>query len=617
MGATATAPASVTTVSKTWMTSRAFLRSLLLLVSALVLTLGAIEDIYGNTDSGDVYGSDAVQYLDIARAINRHDWHSALNPLWSQGYPALLAMARPLFPAGPSGDWTDTRAINFAIFTANYLAFLWLLRLLIGPIVERDPNAEDASGRGVAAANVPRKLFLWMTSLSVFVSTQVCLGQVSRVNPDELVTVLFFCACGLLICILRKDRMKTALRLSLLLGVALGIGFLVKAVFLALGCCFLLLLTLALWSRRRPLVPSLLATTFFALIVGGYGIALSHAVGHFTLGEAGSINYAWHVNRLEKWVHWEGGRLPASEAWPKASIARFAQWDTLPPDFGTPVHPSAILQESPRIYGFTAPFHATYAPYFNPPYWYEGYRHVVRPRYQAIAILKSFGDLAQPLVTHAIFFAIAMVLLLSLRHRDSRQGLRSWMRQYWPIAWVCTLGVAIYLPVHLEPRYIAAFAALLPVGLLIGSTQPLSRFQLRAFSLLIFLGFTADLLHYQLPIWKNLVHHKDPRNNSEWKAGDAVLKEHLPPLSQVGVIAWTPNLHSDWAYIGQVQITSEIASPKDMDTFWNSSSEQQAQTLSTFHKAGAVAVIAQGKPADTGSTQWQQLSDTKMWIYRF
>ena len=131
MGATATAPASVTTVSKTWMTSRACLRSLLLLVSALVLTLGAIEDIYGNTDSGDVYGSDAVQYLDIARAINRHDWHSALNPLWSQGYPALLAMARPLFPAGPSGDWDDTRVINFAIFTANYLAFLWLLWLLI------------------------------------------------------------------------------------------------------------------------------------------------------------------------------------------------------------------------------------------------------------------------------------------------------------------------------------------------------------------------------------------------------------------------------------------------------------------------------------------------------
>ena len=96
---------------------------LLLLASVTVLLLGAIENLYGLTDSGDLYGSDAVQYLDIARALGRHDWHSALNPLWSQGYPALLALLRPLFAPGPLGDWRAVHTLNFLISHSAMAAF--------------------------------------------------------------------------------------------------------------------------------------------------------------------------------------------------------------------------------------------------------------------------------------------------------------------------------------------------------------------------------------------------------------------------------------------------------------------------------------------------------------
>ena len=338
-----------------------------------------------------------MEYLDIARSIQHHDFHSVLNPLWSQGYPALLAAARPLFPVGPVGDWRDTRAVNFAIFAADYFAFLFLF---IGLLRSRTQIGDSK-----------HTLFLWAAALAIFLITQICIGQVSRANPDELVTTLFFVACGLLVRILNPLTSKP-LRLGLLLGLTLGLGFLAKTVFLILGCGLLVLLALALFTKRRSLKPSMAAAAIFAIIVAGYGAALSRAVGHFTLGESGSINYAWHVNRLQKWVHWQGGIQPAAVAWPRPSIAHFAQWETSPPDFGIPVHPTTILQTSPTVYSFVAPVRANYVPYFDPPYFYAGYHHLFRPRYQLIALIKNLGDFAQVVLTQPLFIAIALALLI-------------------------------------------------------------------------------------------------------------------------------------------------------------------------------------------------------------
>jgi len=576
--------------------------ALLLLVSLLIISLGAVEDLYGNTDRGDIYGSDAVQYLDIARAFQQHDFHSALNPLWSQGYPALLAAARPLFAAGPIGDWHNTRTVNFAIFTADYLAFLFLLTGLF-----RSRKSDDSK----------RTLFLWAAALAIFFVTQVCIGQVSHVNPDELVTTLFFVACGLLIRVLHTSASKP-IRLGLLLGLTLGLGFIAKAVFLVLGCALLAFFALALFTKRRKLTPAIAATAVFAIIVGSYGAALSHAVGHFTLGEAGSINYAWHVNRLQKWVHWQGGVQPAAEAWPKASIAHFAQWENSPPDFGAPIHPTTVLQTSPVVYGFAAPIHATYVPYFDPPYFYAGYHHLFRVRYQLIALVKNFGDLAQVVLTQPLFIAFALALLVLLSEPRIRRAFLPSLRRHWLLPAIALTGIAIYLPVHLEGRYLAGFLAVLLLTLLFAAFElPPSPNRLRAAGLLLLLGFTGSLIGYQLPVWRNLAHHKSPSNNIEWLRGQAILAQHLPSNTQIGVIHWTPNLQSDWAYIAHMQITSEIASPQDMDLFWQSSPAQQQATLETFRHAGAAAVIAINKPLSAGGPFWQHLPNTDLWIYRF
>ena len=555
---------------------------------AAVLGLGAVEDWFGKTDSGDLFGSDAVQYLDCARAIGRGDWHAALNPLWSQGYPALLALARPLFASGMQGDWLAMRAVNFAIFCLSLLAFGFLVRGLL------------------AGREGPRGAY-WVAAGAVFVSAQVCLGQVSRVGPDALVAAFFLVACGLLVRMARGlwPRMLAG---GSLFGLVLGLGFLVKAVLLPLGCGLLGVFAAAEWLRSRRLRAVLPAVLVFGGMVIGYGAALSHAVGRQTLGDSGALNYAWHVDRLSKWVHWEGGVESAAEAWPKPWISRFVRWDADPPAFGRPVHPSVIVGSAPAMYVFHEPgVSASYVPYYDPAYWYQGYRKPVRWRYQLVAVGKNMGDLAQVLLRQAMVWAVLAAFAVLWWERRRRR----W-RESWALLLAAGGGVLIYLPVHLEGRYLSGFLAVLGMCGLMGLLE--ARPVVRRVALgLVLVGLVADLLRTQHEVWHRATHGWTYKASPDWQAAATL---GLPRGSQVGMISWTPNLHCDWAYLSGVQITSEIASGADERAFWAFSPVGQAGVLERFRENGAVAVLTWERPPD-GAVGWLRVGQAPMWMHRF
>jgi hypothetical protein len=557
----------------------------LLPATLFVLPLGAAEGWYGKTVAGDVYGSDAVQYLDIARAFERGDLHSALNPLWSQGYPALLAVVRPLFRAGLEGEWNSIRALNFAIFVVSWLAFVGLTSELL--------RGRERSGTTILGA------------VCAFVTAQVCMDQVSRVGPDQLVAGFFFLVCMLLLKLMRNP----GLGLSAGLGIALGLGFLAKSIFLPLGCVALAIAAIGMRRQLRILAP---AAGLFAVVVLGYGAALSRAVGAPTLGEAGSLNYAWHVNRLAKWVHWEGGADPADKAWPRPWIARFAHWDTDPPDFGRPVHPDVGLGTVPTVYVFHAPVEATYVPYFDPPYWYQGYRHIVRWRYQVVALGKNVGDLLHVLVVQPFFWALSLAWLVLwrgpriARDRSAMHGAQASL--------LAAMGVALYLPVHLEGRYLAPFLAVLAVALLAREGVPVGRQRLAAGILV--LGFAAGLVKDQHEVWARARRHWNYRDNLEWREGRALRAAGIAPGNDIGVIAWGPNVQCDWAYLAGVRITSEIASGPDEKAFWDMDEMDRNTVLLRFRQAGAIAVVTRDEPRGS-AFGWEQVGDLPMWVYRF
>ena len=569
----------------------------------MVLTLGAIEDWYGPAYAGDLYGSDAVSYLDIARAAQAGDWKSALNPLWSQGYPFVLAVIRPLFAAGAKGDWYAIHALNFAIFACSYFAFIYLL---ISGIKTLSKGSYSLSERG-------RSLLL-LAGAAIFLTTQLCVAKASEIKPDQFVAVMVFLAAALILQLLQK----VSLGKSLIFGLVLGCGFIVKAVFLPLGCILLAVLIAFLLSRKQAISLLAPAAAIFLLFVAGYSVALSHAVGHPTLGEAGGLNYQWHVNRLQKWVHWEGGDLPGDEAWPKHWMVRFTHWDTNPPNFGTPIHPSKILQTSPLIYGFSAPVHSTYLPYYDPPYWYQGYHSVVGWRYQAVALAKSTVDLATVVLSQPMFYALLLFFAAAMWRKDDRKSIAQSGRQLLPVVICAFLGLAIYFPVHLEGRYVAPFLAILAAALLIGVAFTFGSFDGRKRILLfavLAVGLTAELVDAQRETWSRALHHWNYQENFTYRWGQAVIKTGIPPGSTIGMISTSGNLHCDWAYIAHLQITSEIASPADNEAFWRSSPEEQQKTLDTFRRTGAVAVVSWERPAGTNAPGWQPVDDG--WIYRF
>ena len=78
--------------------------------------------------------------------------------------------------------------------------------------------------------------------------------------------------------------------------------------------------------------------------------------------------------------------------------------------------------------------------------------------------------------------------------------------------------------------------------------------------------------------------------------GQAVIAAGVPSRTPVGVVAWTANLHSDWAYMAQVEITSETATPEDFNLFWKQDDEGRRRSMEAFRRAGAAIVFSYGKP---------------------
>ena len=518
----------------------------------------------------------------------------APSPATTGTLPSILSGAKVIRHFSPSptpfspsllkhhieADWLATRLLNLAIFAFCWFGFCFLLAEL-----NRYRRLSTAT---LAAASL------------VFVTAQVCLDQVSRVGPDQLVAALFFVASALL---LRLRRQPTS-RVAALLGLTLGIGFLVKAVFLVLGCVVLAAAFLA-GARRRRTLP---AAAVFAGIVLSYGAVLSHAVGYRTLGEAGSLNYAWHVDRLAKWVHWQGGADPAEKAWPKASVAGFARWQADPPDFGRPVHPTERLGAEPTVLVFGAPVQATYTPYYDPAYFYQGYHPVFRWRYQVIALGKNMADLLQVVLTQPISYALALILLCGFG-----VFVRT-LRALWPMAACAVIGILVYLPVHLEGRYLSAFFAVLAV-LLLMNFEARGRYRAGLLGVLFVAG-SLGIVRSQAPVWSRVLRGWSPHDNVEWRTAEAVQAAGPARGSEVGMISWTPNLHADWAYMCGVRITSEIASGPDEAAFWASTPARQAVVLDEFRRAGATAVMTQDPPRD-GNSQWVQVASAPMWVHRF
>lgn len=574
--------------------NRTFLRKmcqpLLLFWGALVLLVGSIEGWYGRLE----YSGDDISYLNVTKMIHFGDWKAALNPLWSIGYPLLLSFFHRLFPSTLHGELAAIFTLNISICLFSWFSFLWLLH----SIVQFTRNTLPQSHPDTLQPSFSP--FLLVAGTCVFLVAQIGFGNVSIVGPDQLIAGLFFLAVGIMLHFVQHQTLKV----GLLFGAVLGIGFFFKAIFLAISA--ILLATTLLYSRKQTrAAPLAAAAATFLFLVAIYGTALSWAYGHPTLGESGSLNYAFHVNHLPHWMGWQGG----------------------PPQLGSPIHPVHQIFDHPLVFAFGEPFHVTYPPQYALVYWYQGYHHFFNIGNATAAFLLNVRYLFTLLHDNdRVVLAILLCLCLAFFLQKNRGA---WVRQFihaWPWILPAVLGLALYLQVHLEARYVSGFIAVLGIVPFIAMELWGSGIspKLKSLMTVILVAGTALTLS---PVLRDpihlAVHRADITSGDNWKIARYLQHIGLRDGDKVAEVTTYNDIRCTWAYASGVHVVAAIGNdvhdPKerlqDMHLFFDDAHTQQ-QVLDLFRQQGATVVVAPYMPFEVVSPGWQQIPGTTAWVFR-
>src|SRR5208283_2619653 len=168
-------------------------------------------------------------------------------------------------------------------------------------------------------------------------------------TPDVLVAALVYLVAGML---LQSALRRVGLAFCAILGAVLGLCWLTKSAVLLPGLATVPVFAMLARKWRTPLVPLLCTLAARAAVCFPFLAAIRTVKGHWTFGKTGLLNYSWEVGGVTRYFHWQGG----------------------PEGYGAPLHPTRQVMAWPPVYEFSTPLPVAYAPWFDPPHWYEGVR---------------------------------------------------------------------------------------------------------------------------------------------------------------------------------------------------------------------------------------------------
>src|SRR5205085_1929448 len=328
-------------------------------------------------------GADSISYLDLGDAYARGDWAHAINAMWSPCYSWLLGLTLRIFKPTPDQEFTAARLLNFAISAARRARFVFCLRALLRTRQTRATAAQDAATETHAHTHTVALLpdcALLLIGYTCFIWTALAMNRVARISPDLLVSVWVYLAAGLL---LRARAGASSWLNSALLGLVLGVGYLTKTIMFPLAFVWLACAVFAIKPRRHGAPRVVVALLVFLFVAMPFVVALSRTEHRLTIGDSARLNYAWYVNRITPFTHWQGE----------------------PAGSGTPAHPTRQIFTAPNVYEFAAPVAGTYPPWYDPTYWYAGVTPHINLRQQAHASARNLFLLARFICAHIFLLA--------------------------------------------------------------------------------------------------------------------------------------------------------------------------------------------------------------------
>jgi hypothetical protein len=520
------------------------------------------------------FGGDGISYLDMGDALFTGHWKSILNALWSPLYPALLGVVRWVLK--PSMRWYPYVIVvtNFAIYVGTLLSFHWFWASLLSLY-----RMQSTTGSNNVDETFSDKQF-WMLGYAIFLFQYADLTL--STSPDMLLSSFVFLSAALL---LRIRLGGPPLPLSCLLGVSLGLGYLAKAVMLPLSGFFFLSVFLLARPRRRSLWFLCASILVFVGIAGPYVFGLSNKLGFFTTGEAGSLNYAWHVNGLP-FVHWQGGD----------------------PRLGNPQHPTHQIYSSPAIYEFEPSDGETYAPWYDPFYWMRGFHPRFNLRDQFVALKENLhNSLGTFWIQGAFITGIAVLLGM---HSRPRQIPLEFMRKWY--AWgPAAAAFLIYNLIWVEPRYLSPFFVLFwgAILTLVRLPQDLVSRQL--------LGVTSSILVFVLAMQtagdlRKLVREEREFGSTQMQIAQSLRAKGILPGARVAVI--DADLGADWQKLLGISVVAEIPLGEE-ERFWSMDFSARTSVIQTLRKTGAVILVASHVPGSAITAGWDRIGNTKAYMF--
>ena len=560
---------------------------------------GAVDSVYGRTQ----YFADWISYLNVSREITALNWRGIFDPMWPPGYPALVALIRAIFPRTAEGEWYAISLLNWIIFLCAYASWRYLVRKVIE---SQKPNVAGLADHPVTTG---------ITSC-IFLSCTLCLDQVSSVSPDLLVTTLFLLAAAQSICLILRPTVSTAV----ILGVVLGTGCWVKGVFLPFACIFIGTLIAAAFLVKLPWRALAITSAVFISLLIPYVGAISASSGHLTLGASGALNYAFHVNKVPHWTNWQGGGAG---------------------ELGRPIHTTRQLLPDQPIFEFSN-FRSTYPPFNNISHWYEGIRQSFHLKRQLYVIARSIWELGRAVANRPFLISLVLALAVVLLQRNWRASLYRRLRVSWPVLLPASLGMATYLFVHVEERYLTVFClvlGLIPFLPLLDENAH-KRIQLVTTLLVIcVLGAVFDLGKANGPVFKAALQQRDFHQDRQWKIAGLLRSYGLADGDPIAIIGGNePSYRCSWAYVARLRIVAEFGGlpwsvapfdrtrfdhdPEQADEnyaelFWNLPAAERNRVIDAFRQVQPKAILSLWRPSSTPESGWQQVGGTGAWIYRF
>ena len=551
-------------------------------------------------------GADSIAYLDQADAWLRGDWAAAVNAMWSPLYPWLLALVLRVCRPSSYQEFTVARLLNFLIYAAALAAFAYCLRRLLAirgahVIFRHEPattRPDEAPGTTTPSGWLAPHVMV-LLGYALFIWTALQMNRVSRISPDMLVAALVYLAAGLL---LHVRAGRDGWRTFALLGLVLGVGYLAKTVMFPLAFVYLACAFLAVGNPRRALPRVLLALAVFLLVAAPLVVALSRRQHRLTVGDSARLNYAWYVNRVTPFTHWQGEQ----------------------PDGGSPAHPTRHVFAAPDVYEFATPLRATYAPWYDPTYWYEGVRPHFDLRQQARAVARNLLLLAR-FACYRIF-PLAILLALFALHYLGRRGRRLVrdIAAYQVLLVPALAACGLYLLVNVEVRYLAPFATLLGLSLFAAVSPPADERRRRVLPFTVWSVLLVGALMLAPTVVRDVAATaRDAMRGSaaadvQWQVADELRRAGVPEGAAVAVIG--DAMYAAWPRLARAHVVAELP-PKpagNVETFWAADETRRHQVLATAFEleAGAQFVVAQDVPRYALGDGWRPLGTTGYYFLR-